>query len=237
MKKALLLFLTLTLTLSSCSKKKEPEVIEQQVVSDGPTEKEPVAIVGGELPDFKFSIGDLQINQHMDSMDLRAFTHFGEFYTEDFRVYRLDRIDYLAEAHFIDDINLYFIDSMLVRVQAYLREDKSNEFIRRYGKAKIAINDYHNRKLLEDQDLLIRVNGKTQINENLDNFTLKWKRESLDIDYSVNKKNDSVTNPGLRFKSLGDKDYKYRLTLQTKDFKNQMAWVRWEGYKKSRGLD
>ena len=218
----------------SCSTAK----VEEEEVAEVAEVKERKTAVIASIPDFKFSIADLRINEHVDSLDLRAFKHFGEFYTEDFDVYRLDRIDFLAEAFYIDDINLFFIDDLLVKIQAFLREDKSDEFMRKYGKAKIAINDYHNRQLLENQDLLIRVKGKTQINKNLDNYTLKWDRNDLDISYSVNKKNDTtqVENP-VRFKSLGEDNFRYKLTFQTKDFGNQMAWVKWESYKVARGLN
>ena len=237
-KSALLLSALIFTTLFSCSGPKTEEPIEEEQPPIEVPERVPKTIVSTGIPDFQFQFADLQIHQRLDSLDLRAFKHFGEFFTEDFTIFRLDRIDYLAEGYFIDDINLYFIDSVLVKVQAFLREDKSNEFIRRYGKANISINDYHNKQLLKREKLVTKVNGRTEINKNLDNYTLFWKRENLDISYSVNKKNDSLRIVNTqRHKSLGEDNFRYKLTFQAKDFENQMAWVRWEGYKKSRGLD
>ena len=176
----------------------------------------------------------------MDNLDLKAFKSFGEFYTEDFVIYRLSRIDYLAEAYFIDDINLYFIDSTLVKMQAFLREDRTNQFISRYGRAKIYITDYHNKKLLETEKVLTKVNGKTQINSKLDMYTLKWDRNGMDISYEVNKKADTLAVKGKEYSEIkiasGDQ-YRYKLTFQSKNFANQMAWIKWEAYKDSRGLN
>lgn len=218
-------------------KKEEPH---KPVAKTVEPEREPETAIFVRVPDHQFSISDLQINQHMDSLDLKAFTSFGEFYTEDFVIYRLKRIDYLAEAYFIDDINLYFIDSTLVKIQAYLREDRSNQFISQYGRAKIFISDYRNKKLLETENILTRVNGKTRINENLDQYTLRWDREGLDISFEVNKKADTTQVKGKEYSEIklasGDR-YRYTLTFQTKDYANQMAWIKWEAYKDSRGLN
>lgn len=173
----------------------------------------------------------------MKDLDLRVFKHYGEFFTDDFTIYRLDRIDYLAESYFIDDINLYFIDSLLVKIQAYLREDRSHEFLNRYGAAKIYINDYHNKKLLENESVLVKKNDKYTINEKLDYYTLKWKREQTNIEYVVNKKVDSTKTlapDDIRY--FDDDRHRFKLTFQTYDFENQLAWVKWESYKESRGL-
>ena len=226
----------LILTALSCTPEKEPE---DTVVLPEP-DKEPETDILVRIPDYQFSITDLQINQHMDKLDLKAFESFGEFYTEDFVIYRLRRIDYLAEAYFIDDINLYFIDSTLVKVQAFLREDRSNDFLGRYGRAKISINDYHNKKLLETEQLITKVNGKSRLNDKLDYYTLKWDREGLDISYEVNKKADTTAVKGKEYSEIkiasGDQ-YRYKLTFQSKEFENQLAWVKWEAYKDSRGLN
>jgi len=167
-------------------------------------------------------------------LDLRAFKHYGEFYTDDFTIYRLDRIDFLAESYFIDDVNLYFIDSLLVKIQAFLREDRSTEFLTKYGKAKISINNYRNKKLLEQENVLQRVNGKLRINDNLDYYKLKWDKTDIDIEYVVNKQADSTASKVTRL--LDENNHRFKLTFQTKDFNNQMAWVKWEAYKEARGL-
>ena len=167
-------------------------------------------------------------------MDMTPFKHYGEFYTDDFSIYRLDRIDYLAESYYIEDINLYFIDSLLVKIQAFLREDKTDDFLKKYGKAKISINNYRNKKLLETEKVVQKVNGKMKINESIDFYRLKWSREAIDIEYVVNKQADSTASKVTRL--LDDKNQRYKLTFQTKDFDYQMAWVKWESYKDSRGL-
>lgn len=237
MKKLILPF-ALVMLAAACSPpaKEEPNEPAPKEVE----EKEPETAIFVRVPDHQFSIGDLAINEHMDNLDLKAFQSFGEFYTEDFVIYRLSRIDYLAEAYFIDDINLYFIDSTLVKMQAFLREDRSNQFISRYGRAKIYITDYHNKQLLKTEKVLTKVNGKTRINDKLDMYTLKWDREGIDIAYEVNKKADTLAVKGKEYSEIklasGDQ-YRYKLTFQSKDFANQMAWIKWEAYKDSRGLN
>lgn len=217
----------------------EKEVPEEPVAAVETPEKPPETYINSRIPDYQFSITDFQINQKLENLELRGFKHFGEFYTSDFTIYRLSRIDYLAEAHFIDDINLFFIDSVLVKMQAFLRVDRTNDFLGKYGRAKIYVSDYSNKKLLETESVLTKVNGKTRINEKLNQYTLKWIREELDISYEVNKKIDTTAFKGKEYSEIkmasGDQ-YRYKLTFQSRDFENQMAWVKWEAYKESRGL-
>lgn len=236
MKSLTSLLLIALLIVSGCKSPEKEEVQEPVAVAEP---EEPQTYVNSRIPDYQFSIGDFQINEKLENLDLKAFSHFGEFYTEDFSIYRLNRIDYLAEAHFIDDINLFFIDSVLVKVQAFLRVDRTNDFLGKYGRAKIYVSDYSNKKLLETESVLTKVNGKTRINEKLNQYTLKWVREELDISYQVNKKADTAAFMGKEYSNMklasGDQ-YRYKLTFQSRDFENQMAWVKWESYKESRGL-
>ena len=238
MKKQIIFSLCL-LSIVACSSP-EKEVPLEPAPAEEVVEKEPETAIYVRVPDHQFSISDLGINEHINDLDLKAFKSFGEFYTEDFVIYRLNRIDYLAEAYFIDDINLYFIDSTLVKMQAFLREDRSNSLISRYGRAKIYITDYHNKKLLETERVLTKVNGRSRINDKLDQYTLKWEREGLDIHYEVNKKADTTAFKNKEYSAIkmasGDQ-YRFKLTFQAKDFANQMAWIKWEAYKDSRGLN
>lgn len=236
MKKILLSLIFISILFSCSAPQKEPDKLEQlpEVVEEV---REPKTRMFVDMPNYQFEFGSLELNQHMKDLDLRVFKHFGEFYTDDFTIYRLDRIDYLAESYFIDDINLYFIDSLLVKIQAYLREDKSHEFLNRYGAAKIYINDYHNKKLLETENVLTKEDGKYKINEKLDYYTLRWKRGTTDIEYVVNKKADSTKTlapDDIRY--FDDKRHRYKLTFQSFDYENQLAWVKWESYKEARGL-
>lgn len=235
--KSLTPLLLLALLIVSGCKTPEKEEVQEPVTVTEP--EEPETYVNSRIPDYRFSISDFQINEKLENLNLRGFAHFGEFYTDDFTIYRLNRIDYLAEAHFIDDINLFFIDSVLVKVQAFLRVDRTNDFLGKYGRAKIYVSDYSNKKLLETESILTKVDGKTRINEKLNQYTLKWVREELDISYQVNKKADTAAFKGKEYSNMklasGDQ-YRYKLTFQSRDFENQMAWVKWESYKESRGL-
>jgi len=226
--------------LYSCNRAKEEEKKIEEVEEIEFEKSEPIVSISVKVPDYQFQFEDLKLNQHIKDMDLRAFKHYGEFYTEDFSIFRLDRIDFLAESHEIEDIELFFIDSVLVKVHAFLRKDFSTLFIKKYGKAKIAIHDYHNKKILEKENLIVKVNGRSRLNSSLDNYTLKWKREESDIFYNVDRNNDysrankiAVINNGFDER---DK-IRYKLTTQTKDFRDQMSWVKWESYKVARGLN
>ena len=233
------LFSTLFFTcVVACNTVKEaPEEKKVEVVEEEP--KGPITAVFSSMPNYKLSFADLTLNMHVNDLDQRIFKHFGEFYTKDFSVYRLDRIDYLAESYYINDIDLFFIDSVLVRIQAFLTVDKANDLINQYGRAKIMINDYHNKKLLETEQILTKAGNRYKINENLNQFTLKWVRENADIEYELNEKpnEDSTSVNKQRFGNMVNPDgYKYKLTFQVKDFDYQLAWVKWESYKESRGL-
>lgn len=236
MKKILSSFALISVLFSCSAPEKEPDKLETlpEVVEEVKEVKTRVFV---DMPNYQFEFGSLELNQHMNDLDLRVFKHYGEFYTDEFTIYRLDRIDYLAESYFIDDINLYFIDSLLVKIQAYLREDKSHEFLSRYGAAKIYINDYHNKKLLETEKVVTKEDGKYRINDKLDHYTLRWKRGATDIEYIVNKKADStkiLAADDIRY--FDDKRHRFKLTFQTYDYDNQLAWVKWESYKEARGL-
>ena len=71
-------------------------------------------------------------------------------------------------------------------------------------------------------------------------YTLKWDRNGMDISYEVNKKADTLAVKGKEYSEIkiasGDQ-YRYKLTFQSKNFANQMAWIKWEAYKDSRGLN
>lgn len=235
LKTSYLVLLLSLLAAYSCSTPKtpveevfsQPEAVVKTITSD----------IDADMPTYKFQFASLSLNQHMRDIDPIVFEHYGEFYTEDFSIYRLDRIDYLAESYFIDDINLYYIDSLLVKIQAYLREDRTDEFLRKYGKAKIYIHDYKNKKLLETEQIITKKEGKYRVNEKLDAYKLKWLRKDLDIEYSVSKKADTSTILKPQdIRHFDDKRQRYKLTFQTKDFDNQLAWVKWESYKQSKGL-
>ncbi|MFT6215337.1 MAG: hypothetical protein ACJAS3_001737 [Roseivirga sp.] len=200
--------------------------------------EEPRTMIAGSMPNYKLEFSSLQLNMPLGELDQRVFKHYGEFYTEDFTIFQLDRIDYLAESHYIDQINLYFIDSALVKIQAFLREDKSNEFITQFGKAKIVVSDYSNRKLLETEKILVKKGGRVKINEKLSQFKLRWSRDNADIEYELNEKLqiDSVIEVPKYSSILNPNNFKYKLTFQAKDFDYQMAWIKWESYKESRGL-
>ena len=230
-------FLLLLILFVACATPEKAPEETAEVPEETATPRSKSARISVDIPDYQFFFSSLALNQHMKDMDYRVFKHYGEFYTEDFNIFRLDRIDYLAESYFIDDINLYFIDSLLVKIQAYLKEDRSQEFLRKYGKAKILINDYHNKKLLETEKVLTRVNGRLKINDKLDAYTLKWDRAALDIEYAVNKKPDStLVSMTDDIRQFNDKRQRYKLTFQTKDYDRQLEWVKWESYKQSRGL-
>jgi len=234
---SLVLLVSLVLIGLGCSKPKEVEEEQQEIPMPKEVEREKRAVVEADIPTYKFEFSSLALNQRIEDLDGFVFKHYGEFYTEDFNIFRLDRIDYLAESHEIDDINLYYIDSLLVKIQVYLRADKTDEFLRRYGRAKIQINDYHNKKLLETEKVLVQKNGKYQVNDKLDAFSLKWDRQDLDIRYDVSRKPDSLyTESPEDFKGFDDKFKHFKLTFQTKDFDHQLAWIKWESYKDSKGL-
>ncbi|WP_141719734.1 hypothetical protein [Roseivirga misakiensis] len=228
----ILSILAFTLFIGSCSRP-EPKKDDEEYVPPAPVER--VADFESDMPAYKFEFGSLALNINVKDLDHRVFKHFGHFYTEDYNIYRLDRVDYLAESYFIDEVNLYFIDSLLVRIQAFLKEDKTDEFLRKYGSAKISIDDYHNKTLLKTEKVVTKKNGKYTINEKLDAYTLKWIRKDLDISYQVSKKADTGRiMQAQELQAFNDKRQRYKLTFQTKDFENQLAWVKWESYQESK---
>ncbi|MGK0488170.1 MAG: hypothetical protein ACJAXB_001352, partial [Candidatus Endobugula sp.] len=80
--------------------------------------------------------------------------------------------------------------------------------------------------------------GRVKINEKLSQFKLRWSRDNADIEYELNEKLqiDSVIEVPKYSSILNPNNFKYKLTFQAKDFDYQMAWIKWESYKESRGL-
>ena len=232
-----LLFYTLIFTSFACSIPAPIEEDKEEVTEPTIEEREKRAVFDTDVPSYKFEFSSLALNQNVKELDQFVFKRYGEFYTEDFTIYQLDRIDYFAEAYEMEDINLYYIDSLLVKIQVFLRDDKTDEFLRKYGRAKIQIHDLHNKKLLETEKVLILKEGRYQVNGNLDAFTIKWPRNDLDIKYAVSRKPDSLgTQVSNEFNSLDNKSTSFKITFQTKDFDRQLAWIKWESYIDSQGL-
>ena len=146
-----LLFYTLIFTSFACSIPAPIEEDKEEVTEPTIEEREKRAVFDTDVPSYKFEFSSLALNQNVKELDQFVFKRYGEFYTEDFTIYQLDRIDYFAEAYEMEDINLYYIDSLLVKIQVFLRDDKTDEFLRKYGRAKIQIHDLHNKKLLETE--------------------------------------------------------------------------------------
>ncbi|KYG71634.1 hypothetical protein MB14_09960 [Roseivirga ehrenbergii] len=222
--------ITILLFTIGCSAPKK-EVPQKKVEDVEPAPRVPIASVNSSIPKYKFSFSSLELGMPISELDQRVFKHYGEFYTKDFSVYQLDQIDYLAEAHYISNIDLIFIDSLLVQIQAFLTVDKSNDLINQFGRAKLLINDHHNKTLLETERAITKTSKGYSINEKLDQFRLKWVRQDADIEYEVNKKlnTDSTSVNMVRFSSMGNPNgFKYKLTFQTTDFQYQMALIEWE---------
>ncbi|WP_421978381.1 hypothetical protein [Roseivirga seohaensis] len=225
----LLLITTLLFAIGCSAPKKEVPQKKVEEVEQAP--RVPIASVNSSVPKYKISFSSLELGMPISELDQRVFKHYGEFYTKDFSVYSLDQMDYLAEAHYISNIDLFFIDSLLVQIQAFLTVDKSNELINQFGRAKLLINDYHNKTLLETERAITKTSKGYSINKNLDQYKLKWVRVGADIEYEVNKKlnTDSTSANLARFSSMGNPNgSKYKLTFQTSDFQYQMALIEWE---------
>ena len=60
--------------------------------------------------------------------------------------------------------------------------------------------------------------------------------KEADIEYIVDKKLDSTAVLQANdIRQFDDKRHCYKITSTTKDFNDQMAWVKWESYKQSSG--
>lgn len=233
----LLLLYTLIFASVACSRSAPIEEEKEEMTEPTVEAREKMAVFESDLPSYKFEFSSLALNQNVKDLDHFVFKRYGEFFTEDFTIYQLDRIDYFAEAFEMENINLYYIDSLLVKIQVFLRNDKTDEFLRKYGRAKIQIHDYHNKKLLETEKVLTQKEGRYQVNDNLDAFSIIWPRNDLDIKYDVSRKPDSLsTRVSNEFKGLDDDTKSFKITFQTKDFDRQLAWIKWESYRDSQGL-
>ena len=163
-----LLITTLLFAIGCSAPKKEVPQKKVEEVEQAP--RVPITSVNSSVPKYKFSFSSLELGMSISELDQRVFKHYGEFYTKDFSVYSLDQMDYLVESHYINNIDLIFIDSLLVQIQAFLTVDKTNELLNEYGRAKLLINDYQNKKILETERALTKTRKGYAINENLENI-------------------------------------------------------------------
>jgi hypothetical protein len=228
-----LLITTLLFAIGCSAPKKEVPQKKVEEVEEVP--RVPITSVNSSVPKYKFSFSSLELGMSISELDQRVFKHYGEFYTKDFSVYSLDQMDYLVESHYISNIDLIFIDSLLVQIQAFLTVDKTNELLNEYGRAKLLINDYQNKKILETEKALTKTRKGYAINENLNQYRLKWIRQDADIEYELNEKpnTDSTSVNLARFSSMSNPNgYKYKLTFQTTDFRYQKTLIEWESNQK-----
>lgn len=184
-------------------------------------------------PKLKFKFGNLTLYQNVNSLNLEQFSEYGTFYTEDFTIYRINNLDLLHDNQYISEIYLYFVDESLHKIQAFTTKNMSDFFLSKYGGAKLVLKDRFNKDLALLEVAVSRKDGKTHINESLNNYKLKWKNSDRLISYQVDESaqksfealEDLVNIDNQQFLDIKPS---YVFTIQSNNYDGLLARVKYD---------
>lgn len=138
-------------------------------------------------PKHKFQFDQLDLNQNLSEVNLDQFKKYGSFYTREFTIYQINDLDLLEDNQYISEIYLYFIDSTLLKIQAFTTKNMADFFLSKYGGAKLVLKDRFNRELVMTEGAIRKKSGKVVMNRNLSNYKLKWRSAERLISYQVDE--------------------------------------------------
>lgn len=127
------------------------------------------------------------LNAPLENFNLdQRFLH-GTFYNDRAHYYIIKRPNMNIFGSQVDEVTLYFVDSVLARTSYTVHDNISNRMINSLGKFKIkALND-STRIRLKEEKVVTRENGWYRLNPNLDFYQLIWNRKESDIMFKVHK--------------------------------------------------
>jgi hypothetical protein len=87
-------------------------------------------------------------------------------------------------------IVLYYLDGELWQTKYALTGDIASRLYKELGKCRIVGLDDKNKKIINAKEMLVRSNGRTSVNTELDNYELTWIFGEKEIRYRVEKAKD-----------------------------------------------
>jgi hypothetical protein len=84
-----------------------------------------------------------------------------------------------------ESITLYYLDGELSQTKYILTEDITTHLIKMFGDFKITGFDLKNKTIIASEQVFIKTQDDWTLNDNLDNYELKWTIGDKQIKYSV----------------------------------------------------
>jgi len=127
------------------------------------------------------------LNAPLEELPLDFSQLHGEFFDERAHFYILKKPNMNLFGSPVEQITLYFIDSVLAKSSYRLEQNISNRLINSLGKFSIkALNDSNSVKMKRAQ-VVTKENGWYRLNPELDQYQLSWKRREYNIYMKVHK--------------------------------------------------
>ena len=220
--------LVLLFSLTSCKKERpftvvvgKPRVVESRDL------KPPIK------PELKFKFSNLDLYQSLGEINLDQFKKYGTFYTKDFTIFNVNNLDLLEDNIYIVEIYLYFIDNTLHKIQAHTTKNMSDFFLSKYGGAKLVLRDRFNKDLVKNEGAIYKKRNNYHMNENLNNYKLKWKMQDRILSYNVDEssqKNFEVIEELVDIDNQKDIKIKpkYVFTIESDRYQQLLAKVKLE---------
>ncbi|MEM8894677.1 MAG: hypothetical protein AAGC88_08875 [Bacteroidota bacterium] len=127
------------------------------------------------------------LNAELEDLPLDFSQLHGEFFDERAHFYILKKPNMNLFGSPVEQVTLYFIDSVLAKSSYRLETNISNRLINSLGKFSIkALNDSNSVKM-KTAKVVTKENGWYRLNPDLDQYQLSWKRREYNIYMKVHK--------------------------------------------------
>lgn len=118
---------------------------------------------------------------------------YGKFFNERAEFFIIDNPKNKLHNTAVKSITLYYLDGQLGKTKYILEHDAAERLIKCYGNFKISAHDNKNREILTSGKVLIRKGEDIVLNQQLDNYELKWTSGNNIIVYKVNLNDEQET--------------------------------------------
>jgi hypothetical protein len=215
----LAILICILLSLNGCIEESKPDNENDQI-----SEVQPQIRKAPKKLKSQFRFSDLKLFQPLNALHQGHFKKYGTFYSKDFAIYHINDQDAFKNEDHLLEVYLYYIDSMLYKIQALTTKNMASDFLETYGgSAKLVLNDKYNKKIAKTEPFLRRKNGRLIVNKRFTNYKIKWKNDRAVITYKVNENFYKIRLSEDRMTPLNIPKPKYTLTLESKTYEQKLA--------------
>lgn len=185
MKKLVVIFLG-AICLTSCSYSKE-----ETTLTDTTTAK--VTMLNNlnykEIPDEFLTLYEPEEQEETAVSEAEADIGgnlYGKFFNERAEFFIIENPQNKLHDTGVKSITLYYLDGQLEKTKYILQQNVADKLIECYGSFKISAHDSKNRDILKSGKVLVKTDEDIELNQELDNYQLKWTSGNNIIVYKVN---------------------------------------------------